>query len=190
MKKRLLLTTALLSVSLLFGQEIIRNADGSYYRQCTSFSVSRPLRDLAKEYPAPKPDGTVRLAGDNEQHERMREKRKYDPNALPVTDPVIQSVSGTLGAHAPIQNFDGQESSQGYQPLDDNGMVGLSDFVQTVNSDYQVFDKTGKALTSSAVLSSLFPGSGDQGDPVTIYDKFADRWIIEEFDGSCYCTMM
>ncbi len=190
MKKTILLTSALLSVSFLFGQETIVNPDGSHYKQCTSFSVSHPLRDLAKEFPAPKPDGKARLTGDNEQHEKMREKRKYDPNTLPATDPIIQSISGTLAAPAPIENFDGQESSQGYQPLDDNGMVGLKNFVQTVNSDYQVFDKTGKALTSSAVLSSLFPGSGDQGDPVTIYDKFADRWIIEEFDGSCYCTMM
>jgi hypothetical protein len=190
MKKTIFFATALLSVSFLNAQETIHNADGSTFKQCTSFSISRPLSELAAENPAPKPDGKVRISGDNEEHEKFRERMKIDPNAAPVVDPVIQSVSGTIGTHAPIQNFDGQVSSQGYEPLDDNGMVGPTDFVQTVNSDYQVFSKTGKALTSSAALSVLFPGSGDQGDPVTIYDKFADRWIIEEFDGSCYCNMM
>ncbi|HTB05895.1 MAG TPA: T9SS type A sorting domain-containing protein [Bacteroidia bacterium] len=190
MKKFFFFASALVLISSLSAQEIIRNANGSYYRQCTSFSESRPLRDLAKEFPAPKPDGSTRLTGDNESHERMAAKRQYDPNAEPVVDPIIQNTYGPMTAPAPIENFDGQQSSQGYLPLDDNGMVGPNDFVQTVNSDYQVFSKTGSALTTSALLSALFPGSGDQGDPVTIYDKFADRWIIEEFDGSCYCTMM
>ncbi|HWY97734.1 MAG TPA: T9SS type A sorting domain-containing protein [Bacteroidia bacterium] len=190
MKKISFIAIGLLSISLLSAQEIIRNADGSYYRQCTSFSISRPLRDLAKEYPAPKPDGKVRLSGDDESHRKMRDKRKFDQSATPVTDPIVQSISGTMKAPAPIVNVDGQQSSQGFQPLDDNGMVGPNDFVQTVNSDYQVFDKSGNPLTTSAVLSALFPGSNDQGDPVTMYDKFADRWIIEEFDGNCYCTMM
>jgi hypothetical protein len=189
MKKILLFATGLCTISFLSAQELIVNPDGSHYKQCSSFSISRPLRDLAKEFPAPKPDGKVRLAGDENSPTR-KEKRHFDGKTIAVTDTIIQSVAGTLSAPAPIQNFDGQQSSQGYHPLDDNGMVGPNDFVQTVNSDYQVFDKTGKALTASAVLSALFPGSGDQGDPVTIYDKFADRWIIEEFDGSCYCNML
>ncbi|HXP53262.1 MAG TPA: T9SS type A sorting domain-containing protein [Bacteroidia bacterium] len=190
MKITILFATSLLSVSFLAAQKTIHNADGSTFKQCSSFSVSRPLRELAAEHPAPEWDGIKRLTGDNETHERMREKRKFDPNAPIIVDHSIQNIAGTMTAPAPILNFNGQRSSQGYEPLDDNGMVGPNDFVQTVNSDYQVWDKTGKALTKSAALSALFPGSGDQGDPVTMYDKFADRWIIEEFDGNCYCTMM
>jgi hypothetical protein len=191
MKKHLLWAAGILAFNFLSAQEIIRNPDGSYFRQCTSFSVSRPLRDLAKEHPAPKPDGIMRISGDDEQHNKMSHRKKYDPKATPIIDPVLQSTMGTMKAPAPIVNVDGQQSSQGYAPLDDNGMVGPNNFVQVINSDFQIFDKSGNALTASAAFSAtLFPGTGDQGDPVVMYDKFADRWVIEEFDQSCYCELM
>ena len=189
MKKTILISAGLFTISFLSAQETIINPDGSHYKQCSEFYISRPLRELAAEHPAPTPDGIKRMAGDENSPTR-RIKRYHDADATPVVDPSIQSVNGIFTAPAPIVNIDGQKSSQGYQPLDDNGMVGPNNYVQTVNSDYQVFDKTGKALTSSAALSALFPGSGDQGDPVTLYDKFADRWMIEEFDGSGYNVMM
>lgn len=166
----------------------IRNANGSYWRQCTSMTVTRPLRELAKEHPAPKFKGTNYIVAPDEKSEK-RVTHKF--HASPNTDPVVQREMGTKENHSPIVNFDGEGSSQGYVPLDCNGMVGPNDFVQVINSDIAVYDKSGNVLTAPVAFSaSIFPGTGDQGDPVCMYDKFADRFIIEEFDESCYCEMM
>jgi MYXO-CTERM domain-containing protein len=72
-------------------------------------------------------------------------------------------------------------------PPDTNGDVGPNHYVQTVNSDVTVFDKTGKALYGPAAINTLFSGFGgmceqhNDGDPVVLYDPMADRWVISQF---------
>ena len=48
----------------------------------------------------------------------------------------------------------------------------------------QVFDKQGNSLLGPLSLSSVFPGSESDGDPIVLYDKFADRWMISQFQVS------
>jgi len=66
-------------------------------------------------------------------------------------------------------------------PTDVNGAVGLNHFVQAVNSEYTVFGKAGNELENLS-LNDLFTAGPcfDQfaGDPVVMYDKWNDRWII------------
>ncbi|HEX7413688.1 MAG TPA: T9SS type A sorting domain-containing protein [Bacteroidia bacterium] len=161
-------------------QQVIRNKDGSYFKQCKHFEVSRPLRELAKEHPAVKKVG--------EHHEAKDAARKYPwkhPSTVPFSeDPIAQREQGTQSTSATLVNVDGTNSAGGYDPLDPNGMVGLNHYVQAVNSNYQIFDKTGTALTASIDLATLFPGSTDDGDPIVMYDKFADRWIVTEFQAT------
>ena len=72
-------------------------------------------------------------------------------------------------------------------PPDTNGDVGPNHYVQTVNSDLTVFDKTGKALLGPVQINTLFSGFGgfcqdhNDGDPVVLYDPMADRWVISQF---------
>ena len=48
-----------------------------------------------------------------------------------------------------------------------------------------VYDKTGKVLKGPVDLKTIFPKiPSDDGDPVVLYDKFADRWFISEFQVS------
>ena len=164
----------------LLSQAVIRNKDGSYFKQCKHFEVSRPLSELAKEHPAVKKMG--------EQHEAKDAARKFPwkhPSSIPFSDdPIVQREQGTAAPAATIVNFDGANSAGGYDPLDPNGMVGPNHYVQAVNSNYQVFSKTGAALTASIDLGTLFPNSTDDGDPVVMYDRFADRWVITEFQST------
>ena len=53
-----------------------------------------------------------------------------------------------------------------------------------VNTAMQVFDKNGNSLWGPTSLSSVFPGSNNEGDPIVLYDQYADRWFISQFQES------
>ena len=169
----------------LFSQKEIRHQDGSYYRQCSHFEISKPLRDLAP------------LKKESEEHHEATDSKRRTPWKTPSTvpfseDPIVQREQYYTNSTNTLANFDGQTSMGGYDPLDPSGMVGPNHFVQAVNSNYRVFSKTGTPLTGVIDLATLFPGSLDDGDPVVMYDKFADRWIITEFlcPGGGNCTKL
>ena len=187
MNKFLFTLVVLTTGTTVFGQRVIRNNDGSYFKQCSSFSISRPLSELAKEHPAVKKSGIKKEAKDADR----KAPWKHPSNVPFSEDPIAQREQGTQAASSTMVNVDGQNSSvSGYDPLDPNGMVGPNHYVQAINSNYQVFDKTGTALTASIDLATLFPGSLDDGDPIVMYDRFADRWVITEFlcPGGGNCT--
>ena len=72
-------------------------------------------------------------------------------------------------------------------PPDTNGAVGPNHVVETVNTDFAVFSKTGTPLFGPIPLNTLWGGFGggcqveNDGDPVVVYDRIADRWIISQF---------
>src|SRR5205814_10643261 len=75
-------------------------------------------------------------------------------------------------------------------PPDTNGDVGPNHYVQTVNVDFAVFNKSGTALFGPVPINTLWSGFGagcqtnNDGDPVVLYDPIADRWIISQFSVS------
>ena len=72
-------------------------------------------------------------------------------------------------------------------PSDSNGAVGPNHYVEVVNNRVRVFDKSGNPLTTPFRQSSLFASLGgicstiDDGDPIVLYDKLADRWQVSQF---------
>jgi hypothetical protein len=191
MKKIFLLSTGILASTILFAQTEVRNPDGSHYKQCVRFAETEPLWKIAQENPGYTPLAHVQEASDEPAHKRALIS-KANPNQE-VTDGALQTVAGTKENKAPLLAFDGA-SGQGYVPLDPNGMIGSNYYVQTVNSTYAVWNKTGTAKLAETALTKLFGSfTSDDGDPVTMYDKFADRWIVTEFQagtGSNIDTMM
>ena len=110
------------------------------------------------------------------------------PGPVGQEDPILQKqvlpeVSATQGIR-----FDGVGAS-GYAPSDSNMAVGPNDIVETVNVRYAVFDKSGATLAGPTTILSLFAplggecAAGTYGDPVVLYDRPADRWLIS-FIGS------
>jgi len=82
-------------------------------------------------------------------------------------------------------NFDGVGASAGWYTADSSAAVGASQYVQSVNTNFAVFNKTTGAIEIGPLAeSTLFSGFGgpcqtaNQGDPNTEYDKAAGRWII------------
>ena len=75
-------------------------------------------------------------------------------------------------------------------PPDTNGSVGPNHYVQIVNTDFVVFNKSGTVLYGPVPVNTLWSGFGggcqtnNDGDPVVLYDKIADRWVISQFSVS------
>ena len=103
--------------------------------------------------------------------------RRAAPDALPTPSVSFDGLS----------IFDTAGVGQSFIPPDTNGEVGPNHFVQTVNSAFRVWDKSGTPLIPTTRLGTLFSAlsgpcaSANNGDPVVIYDQLADRWMISEF---------
>lgn len=115
------------------------------------------------------------------------ENRSYPfaSTALPAgPDPVWQDEMGKSGgSKAPILNFDGQTSP--YYPPDPCGTAGPSHYMQTINTVYAIYNKSGTLVAGPTNLNLLFgsvPGATcNDGDPIILYDEQADRWLVAEF---------
>ncbi len=111
----------------------------------------------------------------------------------PVPDAALQQnfmpqVAATLGL-----NFDGLGQGQfgfgiQFAPPDTNGAVGATQYVQWVNAEFAVFDKSTGALVSGPTPgNAIWAGFGgpcqanNDGDPIVQYDKIAGRWIFTQF---------
>ncbi|MFI5150421.1 MAG: hypothetical protein ACHQRM_11860 [Bacteroidia bacterium] len=181
MLKKILTLSSFLITGCVFSQGYskpngIRFPNGVYYAPCASFEITRPLRELAAENQVAVPDIFDKKEADAP---RKPNHINTDRSAM-VPDPVVQSTMGTANLSAPGINFTGQSGS-GY-PLDPTGEAGLTAYVQAVNTYYRAYNKTtGAPLMGSLLLSNLWPGKGDDGDPIVLYDKYADRWMITQF---------
>ena len=118
---------------------------------------------------------------------------RRSPNAQgapSLRDPVIQSAQFSLNMPAPGGSFEGINNHCSCLPPDTNGDVGPSNYVQIVNTHFQVFNKfTGAAQTGVLAINTIFSSLGagspcaatNDGDPIVLYDHLADRWIIAQF---------
>ena len=156
-------------------------------RRDVHHDVSPPLRDMIKAAP---PASLVR-------HEAEPMRRIPLPPGLSTLaeDPVRQT---TIAPLTPIvsQSFEGLGNGQyGFSvtgaPPDTNGTVGATQYVQWVNTSFAIFNKANGALiagpTAGNTIWSGFGGgcqSNNDGDPVVLYDKIAQRWIFSQFSVS------
>ncbi|HEV2178586.1 MAG TPA: hypothetical protein VGW33_15475 [Terriglobia bacterium] len=97
-------------------------------------------------------------------------------------------VGDNPGGRTPVKtidllNFDGQ-NADGVAPPDTNGAVGATQFVQWVNLEYNVYDKTtGAKIIGPIQGNSFWSGFGgscasaNDGDPIIQYDKAAGVWV-------------
>jgi len=76
-------------------------------------------------------------------------------------------------------------------PPDTNGAVGATQYVQWVNSSFAIFDKaTGALISGPTDGNALWAGFGggcqtnNDGDPIVLYDKLANRWVFSQFSVS------
>jgi hypothetical protein len=146
--------------------------------------VSAPLREMILHAPPPS----------LEKHEAEPVRRIPLPPGLTQLeeDSVRQR---TVVPFTPVvgTSFEGLGAGQyGFTvnsaPPDTNGTVGATQYVQWVNSSFAIFNKSSGALiagpTAGNTLWSGFGGgcqTNNDGDPVVLYDKAAQRWVFSQF---------
>jgi hypothetical protein len=111
-------------------------------------------------------------------------------------DPVRQTTTVQLPTPPISQSFEGLGNGEyGFTitgaPPDTEGTVGATQYVQWVNTSFAIFNKTNGALiagpTAGNTLWSGFGGgcqTNNDGDPIVLYDKIAQRWIFSQFSVS------
>lgn len=77
-------------------------------------------------------------------------------------------------------SFEGQDSIQcsGCRPPDTHGAVGVTQFVQVVNTTIRVFSKTTGAILKTTSLQAFFGTTEFLFDPRVVYDPIWGRWVI------------
>lgn len=118
-----------------------------------------------------------------------------EPNADHV-DPLVelQRNAAAPASHqrafgTPDLNFAGGGFS-GVNPPDTVGVVGPAHYLQAINgsggTQVRIYDKTTGAQVANFVMGSLGSAqcANGLGDPIVLYDQFADRWLISEFSSS------
>jgi subtilisin-like proprotein convertase family protein len=184
--------------------------------EAVGFAESIPVRDMVssrgrmtkQRQRRAEQEDEVAEGKETEKNEKNREIiRRFDASlrtpdqALssdnPFTRELTRSGITPKVLPTPSVNFDGISFAdttavgQGFTPPDTNGEVGPNHFVQTVNSSFRIWNKTGTALSAVTTFPTLFAGLGspcgnsDDGDPIVNYDQLADRWLISEL---CYPT--
>ena len=187
MKKVTLIITCLFGMSTLFAQTS-KNNDDSGFITCSEFHITKPLSEIFANYTVPK-----------KKHNREEEQEDRDNNipqkflksaekdgAAYGNDPAtMQTTMGTTPGRAPIHNFAGQSNGQSY-PLDPTGAAGPNHYVQMVNATtFKVYNKTTGASMLTGTLGNLWPtATPNDGDPIVLYDKAADRWFMSQFGQS------
>jgi chitodextrinase len=102
---------------------------------------------------------------------------------LPVgRDPLIQRQLNVPKSanRAPITDF---PAHTGTVLNDPTGAIGPNHYVYAFNSGFGILDRAGNVLVPEASLATLFPNE-DLGDPVVVYDRYADRFIIMQFSNT------
>src|SRR6266480_2711663 len=154
-----------------------------------SYDISPPLADLVASAPPEAPTG----------QRNIPLRRPARPAPAPPTsvtqDQALQQLSLPLVSATPGLDFDGI-GADGVTPPDTNGSVGATQFVQIVNVEYAVYDKmSGALLLGPTPIHNIWSGfngdcaNGDGSDPVVLYDKSAQRWVVGQMNVNlnAYC---
>lgn len=153
-----------------YGQEVTVVA-------ASSFRITPPLREWSEAITEEAEQMKRESHDGNRPLPPMKPLAEQDP---PTMDAALQLVPATHRLRTPLVSFNGQNGS-GYPP-DPTGAAGPDHYVQAVNTAFRVYTKTGTGVGAAHNLSSLWAGSADEGDPIVLYDRHADRWFISQFN--------
>ena len=156
-------------------------ADAIYrgWSRAVQFDVSPPLRTIAPAAIVAPPRNLI-----------DPDSGVIFPPGPQVADPVVQTE--VLGADipSPVISFAATPNVEGYVPPDPVGDVGPNHYVAMTNVYYSIYNKSGVLLYGPAGNNTLWTGFGgdcqtsNDGDPIVLYDQYADRWILTQFTAS------
>jgi hypothetical protein len=107
-------------------------------------------------------------------------------------DEVLQYKHGNAPAPSPLISFAGINNIAGVAPPDTQGDIGPNHYVQWVNLHLEAWsiDRTAWTATpafgpvaGNSIWASLAGqcASDNNGDPIVLWDRFRNRWVISQF---------
>lgn len=167
------------------------------FSKAVAFDVSPALRDVAwLQKPAPARADQEPLEIRPERGPVAADKGYSGDGALQAFNGVRTSVTAPTIA-APLQNFEGLSNQDNFNvfgfrvnPPDPVGDVGPNHYVEMINLVFGVYSKTGTLLLGPVDTGTLWSGfavpdcTDPSGDPIVLYDQFADRWLLTQFTTS------
>jgi hypothetical protein len=152
------------------------------------FGTARTVQELMQ---APRQSNGI--VGDREVVNRVPGSLTEREAVATTADPLSRGFSSAQAPAATL-SFGGYDSDDnanqfGFRlmPPDTEGDVGLNHYVQYNNLGWKYFDKSGNLLGGPFPGNIFWQGFGgvcdsdNAGDPVVLYDQFADRWIFSQF---------
>jgi len=159
------------------------------------FHKSVPVSEMRVVLPGD--HGKQQFDNPNKFGREWKEIVKNHPDPNPKK---IQKVPGNFSSRGPLLNFEGIGNVNGDLTADPNGDVGPNNYIQTINSSFAVWDKSGNLLYGPVDYKTIwasFPGPWSTyywGDPIVKYDQMADRWVMIslaiDYYGTGFYTMI
>jgi len=178
MKKTLLLFVCVLALSGVFAQNSSKQGTSNVIT-CSEFHITKPIRDIPyveKNY------GGIESEDINNRKPQIFVYSAADGSIYGNDPAYMQTTMGTnkIGEKSIIQNWAGQTAT-GFRPFDPTGAAGPNHYVQMINSTtFRVFTKTGTVLLTQTLGNLWTPSTPNSGDPIVLYDKYADRWFLSQ----------
>lgn len=188
MKKTTLLFISVFALSTMNAQS--GKDDGeTVVIPCSEFHITRPLTEIFAENPVDenkiynKKESEDR---DNRKPQKFRKTVEKDGQEYGNDPSSIQNTMGDVSPNrAPLTSWAGQAAS-GFRPMDPSGAVSATQYVQMINSTtFKVYNKSTGASVLTGTFGNLWsPATANDGDPIVMYDKAADRWFMSQFGQS------
>jgi hypothetical protein len=182
--KQITTLAILFFVSQILSAQQVQDKSDVTVITCSHFGISRPLRDLFEPEQSV-PGNVVKEIQDRENRVPQTFLHSAAEGPEYSNDPsTIQKHMGSRATTPILKNWAGQI---GVCPPDPTGAVGTDYYVQAVNATpLKIFNKTTGAQVGSVIqVGSLWtPAINDDGDPILLYDKYADRWLLSQLGTS------
>ena len=152
--------------------------------QPIGFYITEPIRNSPQIDPNDIPETTVPRGTVSQHRKALEEALRSVNQSAAFTDPLIQNGGFLHTSREPITSF--AVSTPQVNPPDPTGAVGPNHIVTMTNGVWSVYDKEGNIQPGypKQVSDPLGGSTGTvaSADPIVLYDREADRWLITRFD--------
>lgn len=182
MKKKYYLVVLLTAIWTLNiqSQKATQNESNIEISTPIDFYITQPMTDYPQFNPMDVPPKEFPRGGElSGKRKRKADFLKKIGESPTQIDPITQTAPQTRIGNPPIENFPGITSAA--SPPDPTAAVGPNHIVQMTNTGWSVYDKSGVQATGFPKPLSN-PLGGGNGDPIVLYDREADRWLITQFN--------
>ncbi len=159
--------------------------------QAVKSGVAPTAQELMQRVAPPKAFGGVKEV-ENRVPDSLKDRAPVETLMDPLAGRKAGPVTGnaaTAGVSFGGYDSDDNSSQFGFRimPPDTEGDVGLTHYVQYNNLGWKYWDKATQTENGPFPGNIFWQGFGgvcdsdNAGDPIVLYDQFADRWVFSQF---------